>query len=60
MTGWTWPETERRMAGTAFAIDEPNGDGHVIMMGGPVVFRSFWRNTEHLLLNAVLYGPALN
>lgn len=60
VTGWTWPETERRMAGTSYAIDEPNGDGHVIMMEGPVAFRGYWRSTEHLLLNAVLYGPALH
>lgn len=59
VTGWTWPETERRMANGAFAIDEPNGDGHVVMIGGPVLFRGFWRNTERLVTNAVLYGPAL-
>lgn len=59
MTGWTWPETERRLANGAFAIDEPVGDGHVVMLAGPVLFRMFWRNTERLLTNAVLYGPSL-
>jgi hypothetical protein len=59
VTGWTWPETERRLANGAFAIDEPSGDGHVVMLGGPVLFRMFWRNTERLLTNAVMYGPAL-
>ncbi len=59
VTGWTWPETERRLAGGAFAIDEPTGGGHVVMIGGPVLFRGFWRNTERLLTNAVLYGPSL-
>jgi hypothetical protein len=59
LTGWTWPETERRMANTSFAIDEPTGDGHVVMMEGPVLFRGFWRNTERLLTNAVLYGPSI-
>ena len=59
LTGWTWPETERRLANGAFAIDEPLGDGHVVMLGGPVLFRGFWRNTERLVTNAVLYGPAL-
>jgi hypothetical protein len=60
VTGWTWPETERRLAHTAFAIDEPNGDGHVVMLAGPVLFRSYWRNTERLLTNALLYAPALD
>ena len=59
-TGWTWPETERRLANTSFAIDEPNGDGHVVMLEGPVLFREYWRNTERLLLNAVLYAPTLD
>jgi len=59
VTGWTWPETERRLANGAFGIDEPVGDGHVVMLGGPVLFRMFWRGTERLVTNAVLYGPAL-
>lgn len=59
VTGWTWPETERRMANGAFAVDEPHGDGHVVMLAGPVLFRGYWRNTERLLVNAVLYGPSL-
>jgi len=59
-TGWTWPETERRLANTAFAVDEPNGDGHVVMISGPILFRGYWRNTERLLTNALLYGPALD
>ena len=52
-------ETERRMKGTAFAIDEPSGAGHVIMIAGPVAFRLFWRSSERLLTNALLYAPAL-
>jgi len=60
VTGWTWPETERRLAHTVFAVDEPNGGGHVVMLAGPVLFRSYWRNTERLLVNALLYAPALD
>ena len=60
LSGWTWPETERRLEDTAFAVDEPSGDGHVIMLTGPVTFRLFWRSTERLLMNAITYGPALD
>ena len=60
VTGWTWPETERRLAHTVFAVDEPNGDGHVVLLNGPVLFRGYWRNTERLLTNALLYAPALD
>ena len=59
LSGWTWPETERRMKGTAYAIDEPTGSGHVVMIIGSPAFRLFWRSTERMLVNAVLYGPAL-
>ncbi len=60
LTGWTWPETERRLLGTAYAVDEPTGDGHVIMIAGSPAFRLFWRSTERLFLNAVIYGPTLD
>ena len=58
VTGWTWPETERRLTGTSYAIDEPSGTGHTVMIAGPAHFRSFWRSTERVLLNAVLYAPS--
>jgi hypothetical protein len=60
LAGWTWPETERRLLGTAFAVDEPTGSGHVIMIAGSPAFRLFWRSSERLLLNAVIYGPTLD
>jgi hypothetical protein len=60
LTGWTWPETERRLLGTAYAVDEPSGDGHVIMIEGSPAFRLFWRSTERFILNAVIYGPTLD
>ena len=59
LTGWSWPETERRLKGTAYAVDEPNGRGHVLMIVGQPAFRLFWRSTERMLLNAVLFGPSL-
>ena len=60
VSGWVWPETERRLRGTVYAVDEPHGDGHVLMVVGAPAFRLFWRSTERLVLNAVLFGPALD
>jgi hypothetical protein len=60
VTGWTWPETERRLAHTVCAVDEPNGAGHVVMISSPILFRSYWRSTERLFMNALLYAPALD
>jgi hypothetical protein len=59
LTGWSWPETARRLSGAAYAIDEPSGAGHVIMIAGPASFRLFWRSSDRLLENAMLYAPAL-
>jgi len=59
LSGWSWPETARRLTGAAYAIDEPGNGGHVIMIAGPVPFRLFWRSSERMLLNALLYAPAL-
>ncbi|HEY6866928.1 MAG TPA: M14 family zinc carboxypeptidase [Candidatus Eisenbacteria bacterium] len=59
LTGWSWAETARRMTGGAYAIDEPNGRGHVVMIAGPATFRLFWRSSERMVLNALLYAPAL-
>jgi hypothetical protein len=60
VSGWSWPETERRLMNTAYAVDEPSGAGHVVMMIGSPAFRLFWRSTERMLLNAVIYGPSLD
>jgi hypothetical protein len=60
LSGWSWPETERRLQGTAYAVDEKNGGGHVIMIVGLPGFRLFWRGSERMLLNALLYAPALD
>jgi hypothetical protein len=30
------------------------------MLTSPVLFRSYWRSTERLLTNALLYAPALD
>jgi hypothetical protein len=59
LSGWVWPETERRARGTAYAVDEPVDRGHVILIDGAPAFRLFWRSTERLILNALLFAPAL-
>jgi hypothetical protein len=60
LAGWTWPETERRLMGCAWAVDEPVGRGHVIMIAGAPDYRLFWRSTARVLLNALVYAPALD
>ena len=55
--GFTWPEnTERLLRGTAFLVEEPLGDGHVVLFTNDPMFRGWWRALDRLVLNAVLLG----
>jgi hypothetical protein len=57
--GVAWPNnTERLLRGTAFLIEEPVGDGHVVLFANEPMFRGWWRALDRLVLNAVLLGPS--
>ena len=58
--GFAFPEnTERLLRGTAFLIEEPIGDGHVILFANEPMFRGWWRALDKLVLNGVVLGPSL-
>ena len=44
--------------GTAAVIEEPLGDGHVILTANGPSFRMLWRASTRLWLNGLLYAPA--
>jgi hypothetical protein len=57
--GFVWPEnTDRLLRGTSLLIEEPLGDGHVILFANEPMFRGWWRALDRLVLNAILLGPA--
>ncbi|MFN2567762.1 MAG: M14 family zinc carboxypeptidase [Gemmatimonadaceae bacterium] len=57
--GFVWPgNTERLLRGTAFLIEEPVGDGHVVVFANEPMFRGWWRALDRLVLNAIVLGPA--
>ena len=59
LSGFTWPDnTERFLKGTAWAVVENQGDGHVALFLGDPLFRAFWRGPARLVTNAMLMGPA--
>ena len=61
LAGFTWQDnTERLIRGTAEVIEEPVGDGHVILTGNGPSFRLLWRSTTRLWLNGLLYAPAIH
>jgi hypothetical protein len=58
--GFTWPDnTERLLRNTAFLIEEPIGDGHLILFANEPMFRGWWRALDRLVLNGVVLGPAM-
>ena len=58
--GWAFPEnTERLLRGTAFLIEEPMGDGHVVIFANEPLFRGWWRALDRLVLNAIVLGPSI-
>ena len=59
ISGFAWPEARQRLAGSLLVGCEARGAGSVILFVQEPDFRLFWRGTMPLLLNSVVYGPAL-
>ncbi len=56
--GFAWPDnTERLLRNTAFLIEEPVGDGHLVAFAGEPWFRGWWRALDKLVMNAIVLGP---
>ncbi len=61
LAGFTWPDnTDRLIRGTAAVIEEPAGDGHVILTANGPSYRLLWRASTRLWLNGLLYAPAMH
>jgi len=58
ISGVAWPESLEKMRGAVYLTNEPLGKGNVITFADEPFYRSFWRGTLPLLLNAVLYSPS--
>jgi len=59
LSGYVWPDTEKRIAGTPYLIDENVGRGHVILFADDPNFRVQWPRLTRLFLNAVFLAPSL-
>ena len=56
--GFAWPQnTERLLRNTALLVEEPVGDGHVVLFANEPLFRGWWRALDKLVLNAIVLGP---
>ena len=59
MSGLLWPEAAQRLANAAYLTREAKGNGQVILFADTPAFRGSTLGTNRLLLNALVYGPAL-
>ncbi len=57
--GLLWPEAAARIAGTGYATRESRGRGQVILFADHPAYRRWMKESERMLMNAVLYGPGL-
>jgi hypothetical protein len=57
-SGLVWDETRDQLAGKAYLMHQPLGDGHVIAFAEDPNYRGYAETTELLFMNAVLLGPA--
>ncbi len=60
VSGFVWEgNTEPLLAGTAYLIDEPTGNGHVVLFAEDPFFRGLTRSTTRQFLNAVIFNGVL-
>jgi len=57
ISGFSWEgNTERLLSGTSYVIDEPNGQGHVILFAEEPFFRGIFRATTRPFFNSILFN----
>jgi hypothetical protein len=59
VSGLLWPEARVRFANTSYCTQEQVGRGQVILFASQPNFRGFFRGSERLLSNAILFGPGM-
>jgi len=57
--GLLWPEAAARITHTAFVTRESVGRGQVVLFVGNPAYRRWMKDTERMLINAILLGPGL-
>lgn len=56
LSGYASEKRLEELAGAAALVAEPVGSGAVVLFGHSPTFRAYWRGTDKLLLNALLFG----
>jgi hypothetical protein len=58
IAGHLWEENRNRLPGSLFLYEERIGEGRLISFAEDVNFRSYWRGSDRLFLNAVILAPS--
>lgn len=56
LSGWVWDDSEKRLAGTVWAHEQPYGNGRVVLFMDDPCFRAMWPGQYKMLLNAIVFG----
>ncbi|WP_426804503.1 M14 family zinc carboxypeptidase [Stenotrophomonas sp. SrG] len=60
VNGYLSEANRSRVAGSAWLLVSPQGQGNVVLFADDPAHRKYWHGTERLLLNAVFFGNLLN
>ena len=60
VNGYLSERNRRRVAGSAWLLVSPQGQGNVVLFADDPAHRKYWHGTERLLVNALFFGTLLN
>ncbi|WP_411849786.1 M14 family zinc carboxypeptidase [Stenotrophomonas sp. LGBM10] len=60
VNGYLSAANRSRVAGSAWLLVSPQGQGNVVLFADDPAHRKYWHGTERLLLNAIFFGNQLN
>ena len=60
VNGYLSERNRSRVAGAAWLLVSPQGQGNVVLFADDPAHRKYWHGTERLLLNAIFFGNQLN
>lgn len=60
VNGYLSDTNRGRVAGSAWLLVSPQGQGNVVLFADDPAHRKYWHGTERMLLNAIFFGNQLN
>ena len=58
LSGFTWEDAQKQIAGKAYLMHQPHGQGHVVAFAEDPNYRAYMDGLNLLFMNAVFFGPA--